>query len=107
MNYNEPTMTSRLPLVLHSIRRAASPLALVLLAVNAAAACPTCGDGIGQSDPQGQSLAAGIYYSILFMMSMPYLVLATLGCVAYFHIRRARLAKSETATGFEFPPSAS
>lgn len=67
-------------------------LCLVLVAAGVAAACPTCGDGIAQSDPQGQSLAAGMYYSILFMMSMPYLIIATLGSIFYLSIRRARLA---------------
>jgi uncharacterized paraquat-inducible protein A len=80
-------------------------LFLLMLAAGVAAACPTCGDGIGQSDPQGQSLAAGMYYSILFMMSMPYLILATLGCVAYLSIRRARLANANGGPEVEAPPS--
>lgn len=86
---------------------AASSLLLLTLLAGIATACPTCGDGIGQSDPQGQSLAAGMYYSILFMMSMPYLILATLGCVAYLSIRRARLAaaSAEGVPGVEAPPS--
>jgi hypothetical protein len=69
---------------------AAVVLALVLLIATVAAACPTCKEGIAQNDPQGQSLAAGYYYSILFMMSMPYVVLGTLGSCAYYSIRRAR-----------------
>jgi hypothetical protein len=83
-------------------------LYLLMLLAGIATACPTCGDGIGQSDPQGQSLAAGMYYSILFMMSMPYVILATVGCVFYFHIRRARLANAASeacATACELPPS--
>jgi uncharacterized RDD family membrane protein YckC len=85
----------------------ASSLVYWLLLVSIAAACPTCGDGIGQSDPQGQSLAAGMYYSILFMMSMPYLILATLGSLAYLSIRRARLAAaaSDGVPGVEALPS--
>jgi hypothetical protein len=69
---------------------AAIVLALVLLIASVAAACPTCKEGLAQNDPQGQSLAAGYYYSILFMMSMPYIVLGTFGSVAYYTIRRAR-----------------
>jgi hypothetical protein len=83
-------------------------LCLVMLLAAVAAACPTCGDGIGQSDPHGKSLAAGLYYSIIFMMSMPYLILATLGCVAYLSVRRARLANaaaSEGVPGVEAPPN--
>ena len=66
---------------------------LVLLLASVAAACPTCKDGLAQNDPQGRSLAAGISYSIIFMMSMPYLVLATFGSCAYLSIRRAQKAK--------------
>jgi uncharacterized paraquat-inducible protein A len=74
---------------------AAIVLALVLLLASVAAACPTCKDGIAQNDPHGQALAAGYAYSVLFMMSMPYLVLCTMGSMAYIAIRRARNANLE------------
>jgi hypothetical protein len=73
-------------------------VALVLLIASVAAACPTCKDGLAQNDPRGKALAAGISYSILFMMSMPYIVLGTFGGCAYFSIRRARLAKEAIST---------
>src|SRR5262245_49153265 len=90
-----------------SVKLSAFSLVMVMLLAGIAAACPTCGEGIAQSDPQGQSLAAGMYYSILFMMSMPYVILATVGCVFYFHIRRARLAKAaeESAGSVESLPN--
>jgi uncharacterized paraquat-inducible protein A len=78
----EPTVTRWLV--------AAVVFALLLLFASVAAACPTCKEGLAQNDPQGQSLAAGYYYSILFMMSMPYIVLGTFASVAYYTIRRAR-----------------
>ena len=67
-------------------------LTLAMLATIAAVAqaCPTCGEGLSQSDPQHQSVAAGFYYSILFMMSVPYVVLASLCGLAYVAVRRAR-----------------
>lgn len=86
--------------------RVAAAIVIVLAVATHAAACPTCGDNLAQNDPQGQGLAAGIYYSILFMMSMPYLILATFGCIAYLSIRRARLAaaaNSEQAAAFQSP----
>jgi hypothetical protein len=67
-------------------------IALVLLIASVAAACPTCKEGLAQNDPQGESIAAGYYYSILFMMAMPFTVLGTFGGLAYLSIRRARLA---------------
>lgn len=75
-------------------------VALLLLLASVAAACPTCKDGLAQNDPQGQAIAAGYYYSILFMMSMPYLVLGTFASVAYYTIRRARHANE----ALEGPP---
>lgn len=69
---------------------AAIVLALVLLIASVAAACPTCKEGLAQNDPHGRAIAAGFYYSILFMMSVPYIVLGTVGSLAYLSIRRAR-----------------
>ncbi len=82
---------------------AAIVLALVLLLASVAAACPTCQEGLAQNDPHGQSIAAGYYYSILLMMSMPYIVMGTLGGLAYVTIRRARQANTEVES--ELPPS--
>ena len=64
--------------------------ALVLLIATVAGACPTCKDGLAQNDPHGQSIAAGYFYSILFMMAMPFAILGTFGSMAYLSIRRAR-----------------
>src|SRR5262249_38555334 len=72
---------------------AAVVVALVLMIASVAAACPTCKEGLAQNDPHGQAIAAGYYYSILFMMTTPYLVLATFLTAAYYSIRRARAAK--------------
>jgi hypothetical protein len=76
-------------------------VALVLLIVSVAAACPTCKDGLAQNDPHGQSIAAGYYYSILFMMSMPFAILGTFGSLAYLSIRRARQQKIDSTDQFE------
>jgi hypothetical protein len=70
--------------------RVVLPVVLVTLVAGVAAACPTCRDGVAQNDPQGRSLAAGFYYSILFMMSVPYAILMTFGCLAWRSIRKAR-----------------
>ncbi len=63
---------------------------LVCLAGGEAWACPTCKEGLAENDPAGQAMAAGYFYSILFMMSMPFLILGTFGSCAYWSIRRAR-----------------
>jgi hypothetical protein len=74
-----------------------APLALVAVMVTVAAACPTCKDGLDQNDPQHQAVAAGFYYSILFMLSMPYVILGSLGYLAYVSIRRAKAQQAPEA----------
>lgn len=101
-------MTRGLPTSLLSIKKAAravAPLALVLLVACVASACPTCTDGLAQNDPQGQAIAAGFYYSILFMMAMPFAILATFGGMAYLSVRRAQQASTAEEAGVEAPPS--
>ena len=60
-----------------------------------AIACPTCKDGLADSDPSTQAMAAGYFYSILFMMSMPFLIIATFGSFAYLSVRKARATEAE------------
>lgn len=69
-------------------------LVLVCLIASVAGACPTCKEGLSQTDPQGQAIAAGYYYSILFMMAMPFAILGTFGSLAYLSIRRAARQQS-------------
>ena len=71
---------------------AACGLALLIVAhfADAASACPTCREGLAENDPHGQSMAAGYYYSILFMMSMPFIILTTFGSVCYRTVKRAQ-----------------
>ena len=71
---------------------AACGLALLIVAAlaDAATACPTCREGLAENDPHGQSMAAGYYYSILFMMSMPFIILTTFGSFAYRSVKRAQ-----------------
>ena len=71
-------------------------IVIVLLIASVAAACPTCKEGLAENDPQGQSIAAGYYYSILFMMAMPFATLGTFGSLAYLSIRRARKSAEDT-----------
>ncbi|HMP05614.1 MAG TPA: hypothetical protein PJ982_04635 [Lacipirellulaceae bacterium] len=58
-------------------------------AVCEAMACPTCKEDLAGS-PQSQGLATGFYYSILLMMSMPFLILGGLGTVFYRSMKRAQ-----------------
>jgi heme/copper-type cytochrome/quinol oxidase subunit 2 len=68
---------------------AIAAVALVLCVASEAWACPNCREALADS-PQARGLASGFYYSILFMMSMPFLILGTLGTVFYRSVRRAQ-----------------
>jgi hypothetical protein len=52
-------------------------------------ACPNCKDALA-ADPEAANLARGLYYSILFMLAMPALILTGLGSLFYLEIRRAK-----------------
>jgi hypothetical protein len=73
-------------------------LVLVCLIASVAGACPTCKEGLAQTDPHGEAIAAGYYYSILFMMAMPFAILGTFGSLAYLSIRRARMQQSHAGS---------
>lgn len=53
-------------------------------------ACPNCKNGMSGADPVSVARASGYFYSILFMMSMPFLIVGTFGGAAYLSIKRAR-----------------
>lgn len=71
------------------LQSAAVLLCMVVFAADAFA-CPTCKDAISGSDPVSVARATGYFYSILFMMSMPFVIIGTFGSVAYLSIKRAR-----------------
>ncbi len=78
-------------------------LVAVMLMASAASACPNCKEAIAQNDPHGRSLVAGYFYSILFMMSMPFIILTTFGSFAY---RAVKKAEAQRAAGLSAnPPS--
>ena len=77
--------------------------AITICFADVAAACPTCKDSVGQNDPQYQSMARGYYYSILFMLSMPFIIVTAFGTFAYRAFKQAESQRSATATP---PPTA-
>jgi uncharacterized membrane protein len=72
-------------------------LVVVLCLAGDASACPTCKDGIAENDPSSQAMAAGYFYSILFMMAMPFVIIGTFGGFAYLSVRKAREAEALAA----------
>lgn len=61
--------------------------ALVLVFVADATACPGCKEAIAAQPKDAARLKDGYFYSILFMMAMPFLMLGT---GAFFVVRAAR-----------------
>lgn len=67
---------------------------LVLFGVSSGAwACPTCKEGISEG-ANHVNVVRGYFWSILFMMSMPFLIFGGLGTYFYVQILRARAANA-------------
>jgi heme/copper-type cytochrome/quinol oxidase subunit 2 len=79
-------------------------LALCLVA-DAALGCPTCKEQLAH-DPASANIARGYFYSILFMLSMPILILSGLLSYFYWEIRRARFraADADSHGAADIPP---
>lgn len=71
-------------------------LAIVVIIATLAHACPNCKETLG-GDPAQQGLAKGIYYSILFMMSMPFFIFGSLCSYFYYLVCRDRADKAKHA----------
>ena len=66
-------------------------LAVVCCTASVALACPSCRESLTSCDaPSGGDLVAGYFWSILFMMSMPFALLGTFSSYMYWHVRRAQ-----------------
>lgn len=63
-------------------------LVALLVIAGVAEACPTCKDQIA-GDPAAHNMARGYAYSIVFMLSVPPLILVGLGSYFYYEVRRA------------------
>jgi heme/copper-type cytochrome/quinol oxidase subunit 2 len=94
-------MKLRSPYLRSALRRAAPALVAVLLiglCASAVQACPTCKAGLESHDPNQGDLVSAYMWSILFMMSMPFAILGTVGGCMYLSIRRARTRASRRQT---------
>jgi len=70
---------------------------IMLLLAGVASACPTCKDSLA-NDPASASMVRGYYYSILFMVSAPYVVFGSLAAYFYWQIRKARAKQAAEAS---------
>jgi hypothetical protein len=70
---------------------AAIAVAVLLAGVQTATACPSCKEALA-AGTGGGDLMSGFFWSILFMLSMPFLLLGSFGLYFYYLVRRARTA---------------
>ena len=69
----------------------------VMLPTVMAMACPTCKESLAH-DPASANLARGYAYSILFMLSMPPLILGGLSAYFYWEVRKAKARQANQPT---------
>ena len=86
-----------------SIQKSILPLALVLVLMGVAQACPTCKESVAEN---GGNLVRGYFWSIIFMMSMPFLILSGLCTMFYLDVRRAKQRKAIESESIEAEPLA-
>ncbi|HEY1784033.1 MAG TPA: hypothetical protein VGG30_00745 [Pirellulales bacterium] len=67
----------------------------VLVVSTTAWACPGCKEALASADGQGGDLVSGFFWSILFMLSMPFLIFGTFCTSMYIAVRRARAAQAK------------
>lgn len=79
---------------------AVTAVVLSALSVDSALACPGCKQAL--ADSKGGNMIAGYFWSILFMMSMPFTLLGGFSGYMYLLVRRARatatISPQESAT---------
>lgn len=65
----------------------------VLFSATDAFGCPTCKEGVAESDPEGMNLARGYFYSILLMLAMPFTLAGSFGAYVWREMRRQELER--------------
>tara|TARA_Y100001960_G_C13976906_1_gene495618 strand:+ start:173 stop:499 length:327 start_codon:yes stop_codon:yes gene_type:complete len=63
---------------------------LVLVTTAPLMACPTCKQALAENGQSQDGLVRGYFWSILFMMSMPFMIFCGLGFYFSWQVRRAR-----------------
>ena len=70
-----------------------------LIVVQPALACPTCKEAIAENGQSQEGLVRGYFWSIIFMMSMPFLIFGGLGYYFGWQVRKARAEQLLAAAG--------
>lgn len=93
--------------ILHLCVIPLAAVALVVLLTSLASACPTCKDSLASSDPGRENIVRGYFYSILFMLAMPFTIFTAMSAYFYYEVRKARKQKlAASAKGATLPREA-
>ncbi len=76
--------------LIRSLVAPAIAVALLIALCGVASACPTCASGMDQGDEASRKMINGWFWSIIFMMSMPFAIIGSLGGYMYYLVRKAR-----------------
>jgi uncharacterized membrane protein len=71
---------------------------LIVLSSDIAMACPNCKETLAEGGANALNMVRGYFWSILFMMSMPFLILGTMVSYFYYEVCKAR-ARQAAAEG--------
>jgi hypothetical protein len=86
-----------------NVARVIGTILVVLLCAAAVEACPNCKEALAANDPEQSGVVRGYFYSILFMMGMPF---AFIGCFSVYMYRQVLKARAGRAARDEQPPQA-
>lgn len=89
-------MTSKLRwrVPVQRVMRVAVFLILCLVTVDVAVACPSCKEALASN---GGNYIQGYFWSIMFMMSMPFAIVAGFGTSMYVAVKRAQASEAQEA----------
>jgi len=82
----------------HRLLAIVPALILVLLFATAAEACPGCAEAQAGQGPERANIVRGYFWSIVFMMSMPFLMVGGFGTYCYAHFRKVGQSQAAAPT---------
>lgn len=71
---------------------------LCVIVAGEALGCPTCKDGVAESDPEGMNVARGYFYSILIMLAMPFTLAGTFGAYVWREMRKQERQRTDAGS---------
>jgi heme/copper-type cytochrome/quinol oxidase subunit 2 len=78
-------------LFIHKCAALLLALVCVCCPVRTVLACPTCSEAAAANDPEHEHMVKGYFYSILFMMGVPYTVFSGFCAYMYWEVKKARV----------------